>query len=106
MDGQCSGSFQSPAWHRYRCRQNQSRGVFYAAHTLRAHGSRGRLIHRSGQCLEINISLNASQRITQMIDLPFTQLRRKEVVFDRRALLHLDCSDKLERPPILPDHPR
>ena len=41
-----------------------------------------------------------------MINLSFPQLRRKEVVFDRRALLHIDCSDKLERPSILPEHPR
>lgn len=33
-----------------------------------------------------------------MIDLPLPQLRSKEVVFDRRELFHLGCSDKLERP--------
>jgi len=71
--------------------------------TLRAHCSRGRLIHRSGQCLEINTSINAGQRITQMINLSFPQLRGKEVVFDRRALLHLGYSNQLELPRILPE---
>lgn len=45
--------------------------------TLGAQVSRGRLIQRSGQHLEINTSRNACQRITQMIDLPYPQLRRQ-----------------------------
>lgn len=56
--------------------------------TLRAFDSRRDAVNFSGQCGEVDVLLNLSQRIADPVDLFTVMFAGKEVVFDCATLLH------------------